>query len=288
MKERERFEPDIDGLLKQTLRDDLPAEIGAKMKRRLDEFRRQTEESAGGEIRPALTRRRPWILLTRSSLTAAAVLFIVLGFSLTGRGRRSILSDSIAAFQKVAVISGKISDARSMECVVRLSQGAELRQEFRIQWLLSGQAVVRIMGPEGELTRAVRLPPSRRSVLEHLAQAETAAGEKGPELDAELLPVEGLLSPSRLVGLLQGTWEPEGNERRGDCDLDSFFIFGSRLEPRSKVTVDGCTGLPTRLVRETGPGETVEAVFRWSGVEPGPVKLTLKTGAAGKTRAFNS
>ncbi len=288
MKKRDRLELDIDGLLKQTLRDDLPPEVGARLKRRLDRFRHSLEDRVQEDRHPALTLRRPWALLARTALAAAAVLIIVLGFSISGPGRRSVLSDSVASYQKVAGISGEISAARAMECLVRLSKGGELQQEFFIRWLPSGQTLVRIIGPDWELTREVRLPPASRSVLEYIALPAEAREAREPQTSAELLPVEGLLSPSRLIGLLEGTWKPEGGERRGDCDLDSFSILGPRLGPRSKVTVDGCTGLPTRLAREISPDEKVEAVFRWGAGEPGPMKLSLNTCPAGKTETFSS
>ncbi len=288
MKKRDRLEPDIDGLLKQTLRDDLPPEVGARMRKRLDQFRRRTEETVQEDMRPALTWRRPWILIAPTVPVAAAVLFIVLGFLLSRPGRRSILGDSVAAYQKVAVISGEISAARSMECLVRFSKGGELLQEFRIQWLTPRRTLVRILGPDKELTRTISLPPASRSVLEQLAQSASAVEQIEPELGAELLPVEGLLSPSRLVGLLEGRWQPGGSERRGDCDWESFFIVGPRVEPRSRITVDSCTGLPARLEREIGSGEKVEAVFRWNPLEPGPVKSSADAGPAGKTKLIKS
>jgi hypothetical protein len=288
MKKRDGLRPDIDELLKKTLRDDLPAEVGVSMKRRLDQFRRSLEDRTQENQRPAWILRRPWIILGRAALAAAAVLLIVLGFSLSGPGRRSILSDSVTSYQRVAGISGEISAAQTMECLVRFSKDGELQQEFRIQWQSPGRTLVRIIEPDREITREVSLPPARRSILEHIALPAEAREVREPQLAAELLPVEGLLSPSRLMGFLEGTWKPEGSERRGDCELDSYSIFGPRFEPPSTVTVDGCTGLPARLAREIRPGEKVEAVFRWGAVEPGPVKLSRIASPAGRTETVNS
>jgi hypothetical protein len=288
MKKRDGLEPDMDELLKKTLRDDLPAEVQARMKRRLDQFRRSLEDRAQENQRPAWILRRPWVLLGRAALAAAAVTLIVLGFSLSGPGRRSILSDSVASYQKLAGISWEISAAPTMECQVQFSKGGKLQQEFRIQWLSPGRTLVRVIGSGGEITRELGLPPARRSVLEHIALPAEAREMREPQLSAELLPVEGLLSPSRLIGLLEGTWKPAGSERRGDCKLDSYSIFGPRFEPRSTVTVDGCTGLPARLAREISPDEKVEAVFRWGTGDPGPVKLSRVAGPTERTETVNS
>jgi hypothetical protein len=79
----------LDELLRKTLADDLPADVAAGMRERLDRFR---DEATRLEYRPAA---RAW-LSRRSVWAAVSVLMFVSGCWLQGIGAQNPLADRIA------------------------------------------------------------------------------------------------------------------------------------------------------------------------------------------------
>jgi hypothetical protein len=285
MKNDEHPDFNLDELLKQTLKDDLPPQAQARMKQRLARFRQQVEGRRRDDSRLSLGSRRYAVVFARAALVAAGLLLIVLGLSIRGLSRQNILVESFNAYQKEAAVFAGISDAGYLECRVRISRGAEPPREFLIEWLTPGETRVRILEPEGELTKIVFLPRAKRTVLENIALASYGKDKAGARVDADLRPIEDLLSSSRLAGLLEGFWRLESSGRRDDCDWESYSVVIGRTAPRSKIIVDMCTGLPTRLEHVTGSGENLEAVFNWNTENSGPLNPVGFTGPAGEKKA---
>ncbi len=287
MKNRERTDFDLDDLLKQTLKDDLPPLTEARLKQQLALFRRRVEERSRDESRLVLGSRRIPAVFARAALAAASVLLIALGFTIGRLSRQNILVASFTSFQKEAAVFAGISDARYLECRVRVSRDAEPSREFLIEWLSPRETRVRILEPEGVMTKTVVIPAAKSSVLEEIASTSEGARARGEVLDAQLRPIEDLLSSARLTGLLEGSWQLESSGRRGDCDWESFSVAGVRTAPRSKIVVDMCTGLPTRLEHQTGAGENLEAVFNWNTENSGPLKPAGFSGRAEEKKSSN-
>jgi hypothetical protein len=285
MKNRERTDLDLDKLLKRTLKDDLPPLTEARLKQQLALFRRRVEERSREESRLLLGSRGIPVVFARAALAAAGVLLIALGFSIRNVGRHNILVASFTTYQKEAAVFAGISDARYLKCQVRVSGGAEPSREFLIEWLSPRETRVRILEPGREMTKTVLLPSAEKSVLEEIASTSQGTGEKGESLDAQFCPVEDLLSSTRLTGLLEGFWQLESSGRRGNCDWESFSVVVGRAAPRSKIVVDSCTGLPTRLEHVTGSGENLEAVFNWNTENSGPLNPVGFSGPVGENNA---
>jgi hypothetical protein len=135
MKNDEHPDFNLDELLKQTLKDDLPPQAQARMKQRLARFRQQVEGRRRDDSRLSLGSRRYAVVFARAALVAAGLLLIVLGLSIRGLSRQNILVESFNAYQKEAAVFAGISDAGYLECRVRISRGAEPPREFLIEWL---------------------------------------------------------------------------------------------------------------------------------------------------------
>jgi hypothetical protein len=287
MKNEKQPDFDLNELLKQTLKDDLPALTEVRLKQQLTRFRRRVEERRRDEFRHSFGSRRIPAVFARTALAAAGILLVVLGVSIRGSGRQNILVSSFTAYQKEAAVFAGISDARNLKCRVRLSGRAMPAREFLIDWMSPRETRVRILEPDGEITKTVYLPAAKRSVLEEIASASHGAGGRGEVLDAQLGPIEDLLSSSRLTGLLEGYWQLESSGRRGDCDWESFSVVVGRTAPRSRIILDTCTGLPTRLEHVTALGENLEAVFNWNTENSGPLNPVGFSGPDGMPKASN-
>lgn len=263
MSRDEHVQFDVDRLLEQTFLDDLPADAEEMMGKQLDRFRHRWLETERQEAAISLRPRRWTTALIRVSLAAVSVLFIILGLRLRASSPQADLGSSLAALQWQALFSGRITDFQSMECAVRLGRPNEPSQQFVIQWISPEETRVRLVIAGEESVRTVHPPKPEGSVLELIAKSgpdETAAPTG---LEAELRPVEGLLSSAQLRKLLDGRWQPAGTERRDGCDWKSFSVNNAPDASPSRVTVDTCTFLPVRLEKEVGSGEWIEAVFHW-------------------------
>lgn len=86
---------ELDELLREALADDLPGDVAAGMRERIDRFRAErTEAAAGGD--PAAA----WGWLFRRGLWAAlSILMLVAGLVLQGGKPRSPLAERIAAIK---------------------------------------------------------------------------------------------------------------------------------------------------------------------------------------------
>jgi hypothetical protein len=255
---------DMDGLLKQAFPDDLPGDAEARMAAQLDRFRKEKESSGEAPALRAPRPRRFYLALARISLTAASASLIVLGLSLRPQRSQTALASSLTALQKAVSVSGRLGSARTMECAVRLDKGGESPLRFVIRWISPLETQVAIIQGGETSVRTIRTPRTDQSVLEFVTGAAEKKIRDQPPLEAELLPVEDLLTASRLRRLLDGRWLPAGSERTDGCDWESFSIDKTPGEPPSRVTVDSCTFLPMKLEKELGRGGKIEAVFRWN------------------------
>jgi hypothetical protein len=255
---------DVDELLKRVFPDDLPVEAEAGIAAQLDRFRKEWEGAEKAQHVRASRPRRLYPAAARISLTAASVFLIVLGLSLRPKRSPTALASSLAVLKKAASVSGQVGGDRTMECTVRIGKTGDPSARYVIKWISSEETQVRIILAGEESVHTIRPRSTDRSVLEFV----TGAAEKGtrdqPQLDAELLPVEDLLTSSRLRRLLDGSWRPAGVERTDGCDRESFSIAKGSGESASRVTVDSCTFLPIKLEKHLDKGGTLEAVFRWT------------------------
>jgi hypothetical protein len=80
---------DIDGLIRRVFADDLPADVAAGMRKRIERFRAEKN----GDRAPAFS----WAWLFRRSVWAAlSILMLIAGILLQGLGSRNALADRIS------------------------------------------------------------------------------------------------------------------------------------------------------------------------------------------------
>jgi hypothetical protein len=255
---------DVDGLLKQVFPDDLPVDAEAGMAAQLDYFREEWEKAERAlDVRTSRPRRSS-LALARISLVAASALLIVLGLSLRPTSPPTALASSLAVLQKTVSVSSQVTSQRTMECTVRLDKAGDVSSRYFIRWISPEETQVRIFLDGEESVRTIRPQSAERSVLEFVTRATEKETGDQQRLDPKLLPVEDLLTSSRLRRLLDGRWLPAGVERTDGCDWESFSIAKTPGERPSRVTVDTCTFLPMRLEKELDRGGKLEAVFRWA------------------------
>jgi hypothetical protein len=263
MNRDEHAHTDVDRLLEDAFPDDLPAEADAKMASQLDRFCQRLMEAEKYKASVSIRPHRWSKVLAGASLAAVSVLFIIIGLGLRASRPQADFGSSLASLQWAAFFSEKITNFQSMECAVHLSRLGKASEQFIIQWITPEETRIRIIAAGEESVRTVHPSKPESSVLEHIAEPGPIESAAPVRLEADLRPVEGLLSSSELRKLLDGRWQPAGTERKGECDWESFSVSSARAVSPSRVTVDTCTFLPVRLEKEVGSGERIEALFRW-------------------------
>lgn len=255
--------PHVDGWLRQVFPDDLPAEVEARMAAHLDRFRKDWENAGKARDITAL-RPRLWSFApVRIALVAASACLVLYGFSLRPKRTPTALASSLATLQKAASVAGQVGSGRIMECTVHFEKAEIDSPRFVIRWVSPEETLVRIVQAGEESLRTIRPQKTERSVLEFVTRPTEDESEELSRMDPELLPVEELLTASRLRRFLAGRWLPAGIQRIDGCDWESFSIAPSPGEPPSRVTVDTCTFLPMKLEKDLDKGGKLEAVFHW-------------------------
>ena len=267
---------DVDVWLNRVFPDDLPRESEAEMAAQLDRFKKEWEQAGKARTARTLRPRLLTLIQARIALAAASIVLIVLGFFIRPKSPPTALASSLATLQKAVSVSGQVGGGRAMECTARLDEPGDASSLYVIRWISPEETLVRIVLAGEESLLTIRPRKTERSVLELVSRSiEEELGEQ-QRLGPELLPVEDLLTSSRLRRLLDGRWLPAGVERTDGCDWESFSIATRPGEPSSKVTVDTCTFLPVKLEKDLDKGGKLEAVFHWlpqSG--PGTASRTI-------------
>ncbi len=122
MTSQQEHDAGLDGLLKRTLADDLPAGVEAGMRERIARFRAETTKDEGrAEGRTRLRWRITW--------AAASVLMLVSGGLLQGLGTRSPLAEKISS---VMTEFSEIESTRRLESTPEIRVISPEREPARI------------------------------------------------------------------------------------------------------------------------------------------------------------
>ena len=216
----------LDELLKRVLADDLPPDVAAEMRDRLDRFRTRT--TGNGKRIPI---RASFFL--KSAWAAFSVLILVSGGLLQGRGSRNPLSDRISLIKTFLAVSEQLATAESMFCSAHVRKEDGKFFDYEIEWHSGGPAEILVKGPEGCLLRKYQLEEPR----------DTA--------DPMVSAVASFSTPSAFGERLSGGWRFLKFSREAGCDIRTYTIPAGTGPEALEFTIDMCTYLPV-LITGTG------------------------------------
>jgi hypothetical protein len=132
-------EPDLDGFLKQALKDDLPPEAEARMNRQFLRFK--------GSIRRPDTLSEadewPWHGLFRKEILAvASAVLLILGAVMHLSGSPSVLAHSIEQLKVIVTVTMSLNRAVSMDCTVLKPEAGGESASYHVLWRAKGDARV--------------------------------------------------------------------------------------------------------------------------------------------------
>ncbi len=218
---------ELDDLLRKSLPDDLPADVRAGMRERIDRFRAATLK---GEEKAA-----PWAGLFRKSAWAAlSILMLVFGSVLQGLGARNALADGISLIGTRQALESRLAAAESMSCQARIQDEAGRFLSMEILWRKGEIPQARVFAPDGSLLGTFEIGVPAESDSSWL---QAAASFSDPQAIQRLL--------ARDWKLFRFTAE-EGSQ------TGIFTTPAGTGSDRLEFAVDLGTYLPLRIVRKTG------------------------------------
>jgi hypothetical protein len=289
--------PDMDALVKQALKDDLPPEVEARMSRHFFNLRRIIDRPEGITEEEPRARQREWHSLDRwrwvswafrkEILAFSSVVLMLLGSVMHLGGYQSALAHSISRLKVVVAISERLYRATSMDCAMQIQgAGGEIRH-YRVRWGLPGATRVDIAaGGRTEQTLwisngAVSIAGRARSSLPPTMGATTLQ-------DPLLQPALAFLTPAILAQRMDERFGLQQAERQDGAGPNELLLVGREDQEIIEITVDERTYLPATLKRilpDSGRRDKervclMEIRFVWN--QPIPQELLVPGLSAGK------
>lgn len=263
-------EHDLDNVLKQALKDDLPPEAETRMSRHFRNLKstlNRPEDLAECDSRWLWARwafrKEIWAFLSAVMLIAGGVMQL--------SGNQSVLANSIERLKMVVTISAGLHRATSMDCTVLIQGVGTENSHYRLRWSATGVTRVDMDSTDGGkqtrwITNAI-LPP-----------------------DPVWEPAMEFLTPRILSQHMeQGyAWMQAGN--RDGAGLNEFLLVGQQDQQIIEIAIDARTYLPKTLkkylpdsVRTREKGKCLmEVRFQWN--QPIPQDLLVSESPAGRSQ----
>ncbi|UCC40238.1 MAG: hypothetical protein JSV96_01935 [Candidatus Aminicenantes bacterium] len=291
MKKEDSDKFEIDDLLKQTLKDDLPPELESRMKKQLILFRKkmeQSEQKHREETNGALQRLfhgggLKWMrwMLKKQVLAPASIIMVVLGAVLQITGPSSVLAESISLLKTSVIASNRVSHAESMECSIKLLSENKEHFKYLIQWLSPNLTRVQVKKQNQDIIKTMWISEEEITIADHATNTLRKVKNVDQIDDPELQHALGLLSPHGLLEQMEGKWQLKQYKQQGDCESGIFTVAFPEEKTLMELTVDLCTFLPTSFKKfiedpkeKSREGKILMNVnFRWNTSIPTQLML---------------
>jgi hypothetical protein len=277
-------EPDLDNLLKQALKDDLPPEAESTMNRQFLNLQRTLDRPE------SLTEADEWSwmrgLFRKEILALASAVMLILGVVMQLGGSQSALAHSIEQLKVIVTVSMSLNRAAFMDCtVMKLGAGGE-NSSYHVRWRAPGDARMDMVSGDGAQTiwisnETISFADSDGGVLRSMPIKTMTLGPVWQPALEFTTPTLLAKHMEEQYGLMQT------GERRG-AGSGEFLIVGREDGQAVEITVDARTYLPKVLKKyalDSGRtnGDRVcltEVRFLWN--QPIPRELFVPEPLAGK------
>jgi len=291
MKKENSGKFEIDDLLKQTLKDDLPLELESRMKKQLTLFRekmeqpqqQRREETTGAMRRLFQGEGLKWMkcVFKKQFLAPASIIMVVLGTVLQISGPRSVLAESISLLKTSVIVSDRVSHAGSMECSMQMPAENGQHLKYFIQWLSPNLTRVQVKKQNQDTIKTMWISEEEITIADHVTNTLRKVERINQIDDPDFKQALGLLSPLDLVERMDGKWRLKQYEQHGDCEWGIFTVAIPEEKTFLELTVDLCTFLPTNFKKfledpkkESGEGKILMNVnFKWNTSIPPQLML---------------
>jgi hypothetical protein len=298
MKKENSGKFEIDDLLKQTLKDDLPPELESRMMKQLKFFPEKMEQSEqqrrketnGSLVRIFKGEGLRWMrwMFKKQVLAPASIIMVVWGGVLQISNPRSVLAESISVLKTSVIVSDRVSHADSMECSMKVPVENAQHHEYSIQWLSPDLTRVEVKKPSQDIIKTMWISEEEITIAVHVTNTMRKVEGVDQIDDPEFKHALGFLSPLDLVKRMDGKWRLKQYEQHGDCEWGTFTVAIPEEEMLLELTVDLCTFLPTNFKifledpkKERGDGKfLINVNFKWNTSIPTQLMLPKISGGS--------
>ena len=247
MKKDPKNQAKLDELIRQTLKDDLPAETEMRMQAQLDAMREKMLLSQRQHL--SKTDKTPAFRLPfrQEVLAWAAFIMVILGSFLYINGSQSALTGNISALGTAVSVMDRMNRSQSMECSLRLVSHDAISRTYRIQWRAPNITRVQIYNPAPMLLKTLWITPDNITITNDQTKQQNRIGSIDQITDRDFLAAMNYISPQSLVKKINGPWRLKQYQYRKDCEAGEFSIASSDEDYPLHLTVDLCTYLPIQI-----------------------------------------
>jgi len=299
MKKEKPLAVDVDGLLKDALHDDLPAEAERRMQRRLAEFKEMIERSAQhhatsparfwqrlfpSKERPSAVR---WIF-NKQALAFLSIFMLAVGGFLQATGHRSALAESLTSLRTSVSVADSIRQPGFMECRVQMAAKEGVPSDYVIRWTQPGITRVDVHRA-GEVRETLWITNGDVVIVDHLKNLRQRFASLKQIQDSVFQPVMGFLSPAALAENIDQRWQLERFEQETGRHQGTLIFVNHEKGSFLKMIINHDTFLPVQISKllpgaeKAGPGEEVMRIdLAWNQPDSSQWMIPPTIGKNGK------
>jgi len=236
-------DPDLDKLLKQALKDNIPPEVEARMNRQFLNLKRTLDRPE------SLAKADEWLWmggpLQRKILAVASTVMLILGVVMHLSGSQSALAHSIEQLKVNVTVSVNLNRAVFMDCTVLTPEAGGENTSFHVLWRANGDARVDMVSTAGAQTiwildETILLAGSDGSSIRSMPFKTIAS-------DPEWQPAMDFRTPVLLAKHMEERYGLMQTGARGGAGSGEFLVIGQQDQQAVEITVDAKTYLPKVL-----------------------------------------
>jgi hypothetical protein len=236
-------EPDLDKLLEEALKDDLPPEAEARMNRQFLDLKRTLGRPE------SLAEADEWLwmhgLFRKEILAFASAVLLILGVVMHLSGAQSALAHSIEQLKVIVTVSLSLNRAVFMDCIVLKPGAGSENTSYHVLWRANGDARVDMVSAGGAQTiwisdETISFAGSDGGSIRSMPLKTIAPGPVWQ-------PAMEFRTPALLVKHMEERYGlMQTGERRGSGSGE-FLVTGREDRQAVEITIDARTYLPKVL-----------------------------------------
>jgi hypothetical protein len=236
-------EPDLDNLLKQALKDDLPPEAEARMNRQFLNLKRALD---GTE---SLAEPNRWLwargAFRKEILAFVSAVMLILGGVMHLRGPQSALAHSIEQLKVIVTVSMSLNRAAFMDCTILKRGAGGENSSYRVLWRTPGDVRMDMVSANG--TQTIWISNETISFADSDGGTVRSMPVKTMTPGPVWQPALEFMTPTYLAKHMEEQYGLMQRGERSRAGSDSFLLVGREDRQVVEITVDPRTYLPKGL-----------------------------------------
>ncbi len=256
MKKEKSDNHEMDGLLKEVLKDDLPPEVENRMKRQFIQFREKIDQHKlksrmkTGMIGRRLFRQETWRwthwMLKKEILAFSSIIMIALGGFMHLSGHSSAFAESFSMLRTSVSVWEQVRHVASMECTVQVPTHNSKSLAYSIQWISPDMTRVDVRSA-AEITTTLWMLDERFIIADRVNNTLHKAGSFVQIKDPMFQPVMEFLSPDELAERIYRSWQPVQYKQQIERGRGTFAFTNHEEKTLLEMTIDLNTYLPVKI-----------------------------------------